>query len=236
MQQLSSADGLHLAEHGLNLQAVFDLADLPPDIAVRFAGEFDDIDDYRQLILLAHGGRRLWQALMASAFADADDPVDNFSADLVRRWLDGRHRYRIIYPGTSHIVPLQRLGELAGWHHRSPFRVGVNHHWGSWFAYRAAVLADTTLPVSDVTHAPSPCDACSDRPCIGACPANALQDGIMQLECCIDYRLGESSPCRHQCLARLACPVGSDHRYTPEQIDYHYARSWQAIRAYRQPG
>ena len=43
---------------GLNRHAVFDLADLPDDIVGSIAG---GTKGYRQLILIGHGGRALWE-------------------------------------------------------------------------------------------------------------------------------------------------------------------------------
>jgi len=222
-----------LTEAGLNLVAIFDLSALPADITAGLV-EAHALKRFRQLILVGHAGPGLWQALNASPFRQAADPIDRFTIDRVRHFFSAAApgcRYEILYPGSGR-PPLQRLGALAGWHHPSPFWLGINGVWGSWFAYRAAVVADSDFaPTLPLTGA-SPCEDCRSRPCLAACPANALVDG--SLAACLDYRLAKASRCQLQCPARLACPVGSKERYSDAQIRYHYGQSLETLRAARE--
>ena len=225
-----------LIKNGLNIQAVFNIPELPEEIAAAIAVFTTDITRFKQLIVFAHGGRRMWECLQASRFAGADEPIDSFSIDLVRRYFAkacSENRFEVLYPGNKPVIPLQELGKLAGWHHDSPFRVGVNQLWGSWFAYRVVVLADTEFEPTPSLTAASPCHACMEKPCLSACPAEALESSNFSLQLCIGYRLIENSKCKAQCLARLACPAGCEHQYSMEQINYHYGRSLQSIREYQ---
>lgn len=215
-----------LSAQGLNLQAVFNLAELPADILASLSAADQA---YRQLLLIGHGGPLLWQRLALQGRA-GDDPVDTFSRTQIAAWLDAEHpgcAYRFAYPGPC-ALNLQRLGELAGWHHASPFMLGVNSHWGSWFAYRAVVLADTCLAPTSPLPGTAPCSDCASRICIARCPARALDDGC-NLRACMDYRLRADSACKDRCLARNSCPVGSSQRYSSEQISYHYGLSMRMI-------
>ena len=109
--------------------------------------------------------------------------------------------------------------------------VGIDLAWGSWFAYRAAVLADTDfLPFLPVDRS-NPCTTCEARPCLTHCPADALADGF-SLHKCSNYRKQPNSLCRHTCLARLSCPVGVEHRYAEDQMRHTYALSLKAIEQY----
>jgi len=224
-----------LNSNGLNMQAVFNLCELPETMQAALAGQVAGFTNYTQLILIGHGGKQMWEVLQASEFRGATDPIDFFSVDRVVQWLTKAApelRYEIIYPNSQQVVPLQALGELAGWHHASPFRIGINQIWGSWFAYRVAVLADTGFMPTTSMALGSPCHSCSDKPCLSGCPADALADSKLSLQRCVDYRLQEGSSCKRQCLSRLACPVATEHRYTLEQIKYHYGRSLQSIEDY----
>jgi len=222
------------------MQAVFNLADLPEQIRCDLAEQIENFSDYRQLLLIGHGGRRMWQAVQASQFRDANDPIDSFSVDRLKSWFADNYPscdYEMIYPDRQRVVPLQALGELAGWHHSSPFRIGINQLWGSWFAYRLAVLSDSNFEVSEKMKFSPPCDTCSEKPCLTACPADALQCSDYSLKRCINYRLSSGrlesdSSCHDQCLARLSCPVALEHRYTMAQINYHYGRSMLTIEEY----
>jgi len=226
-----------LAERGLNMVAVFALADLPHDIRARLAAAAD-ISRFRQVILVAHGGRRLWSALEERG-AVGPDPVDHYSVRTLEGWFADELPevpLEILYPLRDSPVPLVELGTLAGWHHSSPFRIGINDAFGSWFAYRALVLVDSQLPVTASPGYGNPCASCLDTPCIKACPAGAVQKGGFDAPACYDHRLAAGSSCAAQCLARAACPIGRDHAYGPDQTSYHYGRSLDSLRKYRDEG
>lgn len=217
---------------GLNLQAVFALDRLPPAVLDRLG----DRRGYRQLVLVGNAGPALWRAVTAAA-TPGEHPIDDFSVRAVEGWLDaacGPVRRRRLYPGD---VPLdlQALGRLAGWHHDSPFKVGIHPRWGTWFGYRVALLTDTALPATRPLPSAPPCEACRGRPCAGACPAGAIADEGFSLAQCIAYRRQPASRCAGTCVARLACPVGVDQRYDEAQIRHSYAESLRAIERYCGP-
>jgi len=217
---------------GLNMQAVFNIADLPNELQETL-GEL--VVKYSQLILIGHGGKLMWETLQASAFADTANPIDSFSIDTAERWFVKHfpdNKCEIIYPMSQRIVPLQQLGTLAGWHNNSPFRIGINTQWGSWFAYRTVMLADTCLKPTVKMNTPSPCDSCIEKPCITVCPVDALSGNSASLKSCISYRMESDSTCRDRCFSRIACPVATKHRYTMAQFNYHYTRSMQTIEIY----
>lgn len=219
-----------LAAAGLNRQHVFDLAALPAEITATLG----TTAGFRQLILLGHGGKRLWECVKAAGGAGGD-PIDDYCTRVVADWfsaeLPGR-RYRIVYPGSAPL-PLQQLGTLAGWHHPTPFMVGIDPEWGSWYAYRAVVLADTHFCPFLTVDRNRPCDSCQTTPCITACPAAAMDGASFALERCIAYRQRDDSKCKHTCLARVACPVGSEHRYEDEQMRHAYSISLEMIARHR---
>lgn len=217
---------------GLNLQAVFNLDDLPADIVGRLRGLDAPASRYRQLILVGHAGKALWEAVQASGRVSAD-PIDAFSVQQVAQWLDANLAgcaCEIIYPGNTP-VGLQTLGRIAGWHHPSPFMVGINEAWGSWYAYRVVVLAASDLPPSTPLPSRSPCDSCLARPCVSSCPAGALASGVFALDRCLAYRQTAASSCAATCLARVSCPVGAAHRYDDAQLAHTYSISLRTVKA-----
>lgn len=241
-----------LTKNGLNLQAVFSISDLPPELNTTLSEACTEVDQYRQVILLGHAGRDFWQALQGSRWGQgdliaSDNPVDTYTRHLVDGYLQAVHpssKYLSLYPGDKP-VDLQAFGRLAGWHGDSPFRLGVNKQWGSWYAYRALVLIDE-LPSFDKLYQPktpsaqaSPCTDCSPKPCVAACPVGALGQthSDFKLQACVDYRVLPGSACSHQCLARSACPVAKQHQYDQAQMQYHYGVSLEMIKKWqkRQP-
>ena len=224
---------------GLNCHAVFDIAALTPEVSELLIARCPQAASYRQLILIGHGGTAFWHALQASGMDltrnEVDHPVDDFTVSVIQDYLQSECAgadYEIVYPG-SYTVSLQELGKLALWHHPSPFMVGINSTFGSWFAYRAVVLANTDLPATTPVHTESPCASCVAKPCINSCPAHALDDGQFNLQKCLSYRQQTDSACKTTCVARTSCPVASEHRYSEAQINYHYGRSMKVIEAFK---
>jgi len=226
MKTGAAVDYALLDEAGLHLRAVFDVAALPAEIRNPLAAAAR----FRQLILIGHGGRTLWERVKVAGL-QSEHPIDDFTRATVGRWLAEQLpgvAHELIYPGDGPIG-LQALGQLAGWHHDSPFRVGVNADWGSWFAYRAVVLADSDLPPTPPVAGESPCAACAGQPCVSACPADALREREFSLAKCIAYRRQPDSRCRVTCVARTSCPVRPEHRYDDAQIAHSYSRSLAMI-------
>ena len=213
-----------LNENGLNRQAIFDVVDLPAEIRSQLKTESG------QLILVGHGGRLLWERVQAAG-QSSSDPIDDFAVATIQRWfadfLPGQH-YQILYPGDQ-IIGLQALGKLAGWHQPSPFMVGIDSEWGSWFAYRAVVLADTNFQPTLAVDRNRPCDSCPSKDCVINCPAGALDDGEFSLTKCLAYRKLPDAKCHFTCLARVSCPVGSEHQYSAEQLHHTYSISLRYI-------
>jgi hypothetical protein len=233
MEALQVFDNAMLNSAGLNRQAVFNLAALPTEVAASVRAGCTPSRAWRQLILIGHAGRTLWDAVTASGVR-SQDPIDDFTVRTVRQWFarcHARNAFEILYPGTQ-AVGLQRLGQLAGWHHASPFMVGIDEKWGTWYAYRALIVADTNFEPSTPAEGEHPCNACEHRICIASCPAGAMDGGQFDLAKCVAHRKLEGSSCRSTCLARVSCPVGSAHRYCDEQIRHTYLGSMRAIERY----
>lgn len=225
-----------LSAQGLNMLAILSADMLPTALHTALQEADIRLQNYFSLVLIGHSGNTMWQRLHKhKEGVRGQDPVDEFSISytkmFIEKYLDGCE-YIVLYPGELPI-PLQQLGTIAGWHHRSPLGLGINSAYGPWFGYRAAMLVRAKLPVMVDRLGESPCEQCADKPCISACPVNALSDSkFPNISICVDYRLQEQSPCELQCLARLACPVGKEFRYCEEQLNYFYSRSLDSIKAH----
>lgn len=220
-----------LTDNGLNLQAVLDINLLPGEVKQQLKSVAQDLENFSQLILIGHGGTLFWRSLK-NFQCKTKDPIDEFSITIANKWLGSfgeSFLSKIIYPG-SRAIGLQKLGQLAGWHHPSPFMIGINHQWGSWFAYRTVILANSDFPASLAKDSEnSPCLDCKNKKCLTACPADAVKENSFSLDSCIQYRKQKNSSCSNTCLSRISCPVATEHRYDEEQISYHYQRSLETI-------
>ena len=213
---------LKLVKMGFSLQGVLDISavnTLLPESA----------REYGQLLVFGHGGKKLWQSI--DSHSDKANPIDDYSVACIMDFLAriDCDQYDILYPTNMFNVDLRLLGQRLGWHHDSPLGIGINKTYGTWFAYRVVVAANTNFEITKTHLSVSPCEDCADKPCITHCPVDAVGDEF-NLQACVGERAREGSACAYQCLARRACPVGVAHRYDSEQIRYHYGRSLEAIR------
>lgn len=216
-----------LNDAGLNRQHVFALADLPAE----FRASLNPAPGETQLILIGHAGRRLWSRICAQGIA-GEHPIDSYTMATVRRWFaevaPGK-QLRFLYPG-DHPIGLQHLGKLAGWHHSTPFMVGIDGEWGSWYAYRAAILTDSDFAPFFPVDRSHPCEPCAGRPCVPACPADALSGKDFDLDRCLTYRRSENSRCELVCISRISCPTGAEHRYDDAQLAHSYGQSMRMLK------
>lgn len=222
----------YLSEHGLNMVSVLNCIDLPEKTATIMSNSGIPLVDYRRLMLIGHGGRLMWEKLQSTAL-ESKDPVDQFATSITRSFIHDyldNSAFFWLFPEPDYSVPLQQLGEAAGWCSPSPLGLGISAEFGLWFAYRAAFLIDSDLPLTSVQPHLSPCSNCVQQPCITACPPGAVLKGGLDIALCAHHRLATHSSCADRCLARLACPVHPEHRYLLEQLQYHYRISLATLR------
>ena len=228
-----------LAEAGLVLQGVIPVVDLDADIraAIRTAGT--DPDAFESLVLLGQAGRTLWDRRVRHHL-DAADPFDDTVRAMVAEWFRSEHpdaRWEVVYPGDA-LLPLGRLAADVGWGEPSPLGLTIHERFGLWVAHRIVFLTDLELAAGDGSAgAGRPCEACRDRPCVPACPVDAVSFRAgFDVETCARHRVAPGTECAFQCLARNACPVGSEHRYGQAQMRHHYSSGLDSIRRWLSPG
>lgn len=220
----------------------FSFNKLPTGVQHKLNSNANVCFDNRYLTLIANAGPEFWNHLTSHY---ANSSFDKNTGRLESHWFDQRsteivdellnltglkNTATLLYP-ASVPAPLIPLGELAAWSSASPLGLGVNTHYGPWFAYRALVL--TTQPLTEDEKPKrqiSPCIDC-DAPCVAACPADAVSKKTdFNIKRCAAYRIQDEEPtCKTQCHARNACPVGKPYQYSLEQRAYHMKRALSAI-------
>lgn len=177
------------------------------------------------LVLLGFAGGVGWPAFAASAEA-ADGlahPLDRWS----RRVIGGIAEHvggAAVFPfGGPLWLPFQRWAQRAEPVFASPLGMSIHPRWGLWHSYRGALALPARLELPPRATAAHPCESCAARPCLSACPVGAFAASGYAVDACaahIASRAGDD--CRTGgCLARRACPVGAQWRYTPAQAGFH---------------
>jgi epoxyqueuosine reductase len=219
-------DGLKiLAGKGLNIFASVPMHELPADLRTFAPGE--EYDRY-SLCVFGHGGTALWKSL-AHPFVAAAHPIDAFTIAQIEWLMDSvfpAEEVILAFPRAGWILPLQRLGRFLNLARPSLLGLDLSEEFGPWFAYRGVFLTSANIPRTLGRPFVSACETCVEKPCQKVCPAQAVKSSAAEFELgnCASYRLSENSRCADRCLARLACPVRSEHRYSLEQMQYHMHR------------
>jgi len=203
---------------------------LPTGIAMRGIAAFAEGDGplladgrhARSVLLLGNIGGSIWPAFSRWAHIHrGPDPLDRWSKAVIRPLAEDLCA-RAYFPSDPPWQPFQRWAMMAEGMKASPLGLLIHPQFGLWHGYRGALgFADVLEATAHV--AGHPCDACAEKPCLNACPANAVSEAAFDVRACRDY-LGEAGQGRcmeEGCEARNACPVGKAYRYPPAQLQFH---------------
>jgi hypothetical protein len=190
----------------------------------------------RSVILIGNTGPAMWPQFSAWRSAQAEvpaDPLDTWSKQVIDP-IAVRIGARAIYPNDKPFAPFQQWAMRAEGLHPSPLGILIHPEYGLWHAYRGALLLDDDVgfpPFETLSH---PCEQCVEKPCLTACPVSAFTDDGFGAQICAQHvQSADGAPCRKAgCLARNACPVGREHRYSGLQQEFHLAAFLRA----RAPG
>lgn len=176
--------------------------------------------------VLVGNTRALWPRFLAALRADAraldeSHPLDTYVRAAVLGALEPlAHRWEahFSFEPPPRRIAMQRLAHVSGFAYLSPSHLSVHATYGPWIALRAAVVVDIDGPAGAPPQPPNPCPDCESH-CLPRFRHAASATGVT-LE-------GHATIERHWRLwlaVRDACPVGRSHRYSDEQIRYHYMK------------
>jgi ferredoxin-like protein FixX len=210
-----------------SIERAIERAGLAPRGALRLndAERVGALAPFRTLVLVGMIGARNWGAFEQSPEAGdgAPDPLDRWS----RRHLDSIARLvgaEAIYPfGGPPYWP------FLGWATRakplwpSPLGMLIHKEYGLWHSYRGALALPEDFAPASAPAGERPCDTCSERPCMNACPVRAFTtEGYDVGRCRAHLRSQDGSECvEGGCLARRACPVGTVYAHGARQTRFH---------------
>lgn len=179
----------------------------------------------RSVVLVGHAGGEMWPHFAGWRTRQPDDlrdPLDTWSKQAIGAVAE-RFSARAVFPSDRPYLPFQQWAIRAEGLQPSPLGILIHPQYGLWHAFRAALLFTDIMPLPPVEETIHPCAACAQKPCLNACPVDAFSDGAFAVEHCRAHLRSEAgSPCMTEgCLARNACPVGAQWRYTGEQQAFH---------------
>ncbi|MDU8928424.1 ferredoxin [Alisedimentitalea sp. MJ-SS2] len=149
------------------------------------------------------------------------DPLDRWServiAELAEEWGGAP-----IFPSDGPpYPPFQDWALRSGRAWISPVGMLVHGEAGLMVSFRGAVIITGDEPLPGPLA--NPCDSCTEKPCLSACPIGALGAGDYQVQACRDHiKTDRGQDCMTQgCAVRRACPVSRSYGRLPAQSAFH---------------
>ena len=188
------------------------------------------------LALVIGNTRALWPRFLEAVAADPDlraarDPLDAYTVRVISRaaaTLPHPYEVRFSHEPPPRRVAMQRLAHVSGLAYLSPSFMCVHPVFGPWIALRAVVVVPVPGPDSPAPTWDAPCA------CAGHC-----EDRFRQACELVARREERGRAARDDWRAWLAvrdaCPVGRAHRYSDEQIAYHYTKDRSILAATGRP-
>ncbi|WOS61294.1 4Fe-4S dicluster domain-containing protein [Sinorhizobium fredii] len=209
--------------HGLFLRGSVNFT--PGDVVPRL----ESGEPAASVVLIGNIGGSIWEPFTRWREGERDrggaDPLDEWSKQVILPVAEaaGATAY---FPSDPPWQPFQQWAMRAEGLKASPLGILVHPRFGLWHGYRGALGFDRSLPQTGSVIAGHPCDDCMGKPCISACPVDALGTGMFDVGLCRTHlrtQAGAAGCLVDGCLSRDACPVGRDYRYSPAQLRFHMA-------------
>ncbi len=195
-------------------------------------------------LLIGNHGSAMWRSFSgAPEYADGkENPMNRWTQRVVGQVagkLPMRDRIDAIsFPFGVPVYPFQQWAKMATGNRPSPLGILIDPEYGLWWALRAAILFDDRELVeaidtskNDAVERRHPCDGCPAKPCLSVCPVRAFGNSSAEEEIkfsldvarCRSHLDSSAKPdcMRLGCRARAICPVGYEHQYLPEQLQFH---------------
>ena len=179
----------------------------------------------RTVILLGNVGSSLWPVFSTSVelHDGAAHPLDRWTRRVAGQLAAGLGA-EVLFPfdAPPH-WPFQRWAQRAEAVHPSPLGLLIHPDHGLWHAYRAALVFADSIELSARDERPSPCDTCSDKPCLSSCPVGAFTGTSYDVGACAAHIGSDAgTDCMSLgCRARWACPIGAGSVYEPALSRFH---------------
>jgi methylmalonic aciduria homocystinuria type C protein len=183
----------------------------------------DDFGASEHLAVVVGNTRALWPIWRAALgrdplHAEGADPLDQYTVRALNEVVTGLGApvsLRFSHEGGARRIAMQRLAHAAGLAYLTETHMSVHPVYGPWLALRAVVSVAIPGPPGRAPELEHPCGGC----------AHGCRPAFERAICTLDGPPSEANlraNWRTWLACRDACPVGREHRYSEEQIRYHY--------------
>lgn len=185
-------------------------------------------DEGRTIVLIGHAGGSIWPHFdrwrAGDRTPEAADPLDRWSRTVIEP-VATRFGAESVFPFDRPYRPFQQWAMQAEGLRASPLGILVHPEYGLWHAYRGALVFDAVIALEPADSQSHPCDTCDEMPCLRACPVDAFDAAGFDRARCRGFLASDAGAgCMARgCAARLACPVGRNRAYGPDQQRFHMA-------------
>lgn len=179
----------------------------------------------KSVIMVGHFGSSIWPHFShwRRSRPGQAEPLDTWSKEILSS-VAADIGARAVFPSDRPYLPFQQWAKRAEGLCASPLGLLIHPQYGLWQAFRGALLFDQMIALPQPDGFSHPCDVCSEKPCLSACPVDAFDGVDFAVQRCRDYLPRQGFTCMDQgCQARLACPIGRDYAYVPDQQRFHMA-------------
>lgn len=207
-----------LSASGLSLRSVVRLE----------AGEWQSA---RAVALIGNEGAAYWhhfQNWCDDQTESVENPLDSWSRQVINE-VANRFGGVVLMPNDRPYPPFQRWAMKAHGLRPSPIGPLIDARFGLWHAYRGAILFDDDILIQDAEDQIHPCGVCAGKYCVKSCPVGAFDGGVFDYARCLAHVRGpDAGECRHKCIARNACPVGTEWRY-PDHVQAFHQKAFAGL-------
>jgi len=185
----------------------------------------DDLGDaIRTVVMIGNAGPELWRVFSRSPeFAQEADPLDVWSRRVIGSIAETLGAGAIYPFDGPPYYPFQRWATRADQVWPSPIGPLVHPKFGLWHAYRGALLFREKVDFVSESDGASPCETCTDKPCLNTCPVSAFTPGHYDVPACARHlkSVAGEECMRGGCVARRACPEGRAYHYGADHTGFH---------------
>ncbi len=128
----------------------------------------------QSVVLLGNVGGSIWPAFsMWRGTHAGNDPLDAWSKTVIDP-IAQRFGATAFYPSDPPYMPFQQWAMRAEGLKASPLGILIHPEYGLWHGYRGALAFRSAIPAEPPASRSSPCESCSEKPCLLTCPADAI--------------------------------------------------------------